>query len=527
MMRARAGSLGLLLALAVVAGAGCPGSEHPDAGGAVASGSAAPAGEPRRGGELVVAVQADALGLDPHVANDAIGQRMIENVYATLLRYGDYNQLLPDLAERWEVSDDGLRVTLHLRSGARFHTSGREVLAQDVKYSLERIVEQKVRAAQLEAVERIETPDERTVVLHLARPFAPLLTYLAHPMNAIVDREVVEAHDGALDREDAGCGPFRIREWKKDRHLTLERDPRYFVQGLPRLDRVVFRPIADETARTTALRTGEVDVVLQVPAPDVAVLEAADGVVVRSVPGTFWEYVGLNVRRPPFDDARVRQAVAWAIDRGALAEVVKLGGATPLPGGHIPQNHWAHAGGLSVYPARDLQKARALLAEAGHEDGLDVTLKVGSSFAYQVAAAQVVKQQLREAGIRVELEALESAVFFDSLGKGDFDMTLVGWVGFVDPDEWTYELFHSGGRWNQQGFASPEVDALLERGRRERGREARAATYAEVQRAVTEAAPMVFLYVNDRVAAWRDRVRGFEAHPTTTTLSLRECWVAR
>ena len=246
-------------------------------------------GEPRRGGELVVALIADAARLDPHAVTDAASMRVIENMYSTLLRYGErYGDFEGDLAESVDLSDDERVYTIRLVDGATFH-SGRPVTAADVKYSIERIIEQNVRAQQFDAVESIRTPDARTVVITLSRPLAPFRSYLAYPMNAIVDWRVVEANGGSLDRADAGSGPFKLVEWQRDRRVILARHDGYHVEGLPYLDRVELRPIADQTARTTALRTGEVQLIHEVAPKDVPILERADGVVVESVPGTFWE----------------------------------------------------------------------------------------------------------------------------------------------------------------------------------------------------------------------------------------------
>ncbi len=475
---------------------------------------------------LVVALQADGKTLDPHVATDAASIRLSENLYSTLLRYGErYGEIEPALARSHEVSDDGLTWSFELRSNAHFHGSGRSVTAADVKFSLERIVKKGVRADQLKAIARIDTPDPSHVVLHLDHAFSPLESALAHPMNAIVDREVVDDSGDDLSRVDAGSGAFSLVRWVSGRHLVMERDPRYWEPGLPHLERVVFRPIPDETARMTALRSGEVDLVLDVPPRDARELEAAGKIVVGSVPGTFWEYIGLNTKKPPFDDVRVRQAVAWAIDREQIAKLVHLGRARVLPGGPIPQEHWAYAD-LHTYPAPDLARARALLDEAGKPEAV-VTLKVGAEFPYQVNAAQVIKQQLSKIGIRVRILVERSTLFFNSLGHGDFQMTVVGWVGFVDADEWLYALFHGGGRYNQQGFDSPELDRLLDRGRTLRDRSARQRVYRDAQRIIAEEAPMVFLYQNPQISAWRPRVHGYVVHPTATTKFLRQTEIVK
>ncbi len=483
-------------------------------------------GAARPSDELIVAIQDDARTLDPHQAVDAASMRVIENLHSTLLRRSmTYGEFEPDLALAHSVSDDGMTYTFKLRPGVKFH-SRRELSSADVKRSVERIIEKQVRADHFAPVESILTPDPLTVVFKLSAPFAPFLSHLANPMNAIVDLEAL-GEDQTMQTRDAGCGPFKLVERTRGVRTVLQRHEHYYDPNLPHLRRIIFRPLPDETARTIALRNGEVDLVLDLAAKDVAAVEGSPGVVIRSArPGTFWEYLGLNTRRPPFDDPRVRQAIAWAVDRAALNQIVKLDRATPIDGGPIRPGYWAYAD-LHLYPRRDIEKAKALLAEAGRSEPFSVTLKVGSAFAYQVDAAQVIKQQLRDLGIDVRIEALESSVFFDALGKGDFDMTLVGWVGFVDPDEWLYNIFHTDGKYNQQGYSNLRVDELLNQGRRARARAARAEIYTRAQRIITEDAPMVFLYLNDQTSAMSDALEGYDVRATASTLSLREARVIR
>jgi peptide/nickel transport system substrate-binding protein len=482
--------------------------------------------QPARGGECVLALQADGRTLDPHRATDAASMRLIENMYSTLMRYTDkYGEIQPYLAEHVELSDDRLTYTFTLRSDARFHFSHRVMTSEDARYSIERIREQRVRAEQFKHIASIDTPDKHTLVITLTQPVAPFLTYLAYPMNAIVDREVVEKHEGRLDNVAGGTGPFRLVEWRKDRHLIMERHPAYHIKDLPYLDRVRWRPIPDETARVTALRNLEIDGMLDVPDKDRALLERTGYLSLQSVPGTFWEYVGLNTQRPPFDDARVRQAVAWAVDRDMINRIVKRGRATVADGDFFPPGHWAWSGS-SVYPERNVARARDVMAEAGYAEGARAQLKVGSAFPYQVAAAQIVKQNLKEIGLAVDLLTAESSVFFDALGKGEFDMTLVGWLGFVDPDEWFYNIFHSEGAWNQQQYSNPDLDALLEQGRMESNQDRRREQYQRAQKMILKDAPVVLLYINEQTSAFLNRVQGYRVHPTATTLSLRETWLA-
>ncbi|GEN54555.1 ABC transporter substrate-binding protein [Halobacillus faecis] len=473
------------------------------------------------GGTLTITDLTDAQSLDPHTVTDAASMRYIENMYNTLFRYKSdaYGEVEGELVNDYEVSEDGKTYTFTLHEGVTFH-NGDPLTSEDVKYSIERIIDSEVRKAQFDALESIETPSETEVVVTLKKPVAPFVTFLANPMNAIVNQTVVDENDGDLSNADAGSGAFQLVNWTKDQEMVLEKFEDYFKEDLPYLDQVVWRSIPDETARSTAIRNGEIDIILQAEPKDIELMEKAEGVQVESVPGTYWEYVGLNTEEGPLAEKNVRQAIAWATDRGAINEAVKFGKASPLLSGNIPENHWAHLE-EEVYPEPDLEKAKQLLEEAGYGDGLDLKMKVGTN-QYQIDAAQVIKQQLKEVGINVEVVSQEKSVFFEALGSGDFEMTVVGWVGFVDPDEFLYNIFHTDGKYNQQNYSNSEVDELLEQGRTEMDQEKRKEIYDQAQAIIAEDAPMVFLYANPHISAIRDRVKGFEVTPTVTTKSLEK-----
>lgn len=472
---------------------------------------------------IIVAVQGDAMSLDPHMVTDAASMRMIEPMYSTLLGYGpdtDSMQIVPDLASSVEVSDDGLTWTINLRAEATFH-SGEPVTAEDVKASLDRIRDHGRRGRQFEHVTEIGVVDPHTVQLQLDEPFAPLRTYLAHPMNAVVEKRLLDESSGDLLTVDAGCGPYQLVSWQRGQQMTLKAHPGYHHPGQPATPNLILRPIPDATARSTALRTGEVDLIHEVPPKHRKLLEDAAGLTLRSVPGTFWEYIGLNTKAPPLDDPRVRQAIAWAIDRDQMNRAIKFGYATPLTGGLIPPNHWAFAD-LGTYPDRDLDRAEELLTAAGYLDGFTVEMVVDANQADQVAAAEMVKQYLRPLGIRLDLQALEPTVFYSRLNAHEFEATVVGWMGFVDPDQYLTDIFRSTGAYNQQQYNNAEVDRLIAEGATVVERDQRRPIYTEAQRLIAEDAPMVFLYMNPHTSAWTDHLHGYRVHPTGSMLFLRE-----
>ncbi|MFA9477243.1 ABC transporter substrate-binding protein [Phycisphaerales bacterium AB-hyl4] len=482
--------------------------------------------DPQTGGELTIAIQADGSTLDPHQAQDAGSRRLTENMYSTLMRLSrEYPEIEPDLLAEYEQLDDGRRYRFRLREDAYFGVSGRNVTAEDVAYSLQRLIDLETGTA-LVGLASMDVVDTYTLEVHFEEPNAALLNYLALPTYAIVDREVVEANDGDLSRADAGSGPFRLVEWRRDDRLVLEADPNYYVDGLPRLARVVYRPIPEEPSRVIALANREVDVVLDVPTQQLARIIDEAHVVIESTPGTFWEYVGINTERGPLASAHVRQAIAHAIDRDAINRAARFGYATPLTAGHLPPDHWAYLDEV-MYEQADLEKARALLSETDYADGFDVEMIVNTENQSQLRAAEVVANMLRPLNINVTVRSIERATFFSRLGDGDFEMTVVGWVGLFDPDEWTYPIFHSDGQYNQQGYTNGTLDDLLERGRRTIDRDERASIYRDVQRLIASESPVLFLYLNDQITGYLSDVWDFDVHPTATTISLRETWLDR
>lgn len=472
---------------------------------------------------LIVAKQSDPSGLDPHVVTDAAAIICIENMYDGLFEYSKtYGDVEKALVEDYTVEGD-THYIFKLRQGVKFH-SGREMKAEDVVYSIQRIIDQGVRASHFEQIESMEAADDYTVDITLKEPFAPFLTYLAHPMNAIVDKDVVEANGGSLAKADGGSSAFKLENWTPGSQLDLVKFDEFWNAKDTTVPKVVFKTIEDATARSTALRNGEVDMIMDVTEQEVAVMKSSQDVVIESVPGTFWEYLGMNCESQFLSDPKVREAVSYAIDREMINKAVKMGNATILADANIPPTHAAYVGN-NKFAARDVEKAKSLLAEAGYKDGdITVTIKAGSDWQYQVDAAQMIKQQLADIGIKAEVSAMESGLFFDDLNKGNFDMTVCGWSGFVDEDEYVYNLFKTGGAYNQQLYSNPEVDELLEEGRRTLDENARTEVYKKIQTILEDDCPMAFLYMNNYAVAMRNNVKGYTVHPTGTTRPIRDIY---
>src|SRR5437588_1491788 len=336
--------------------------------------TAAAAKQPKPGGTLTIGTNQDAVGFDPHLSNATATFRILENVYNGLLKVNAKLEVQPDLAESYTV-DSPTQYTFHLRKGVKFH-SGRELKAADVKYSIERIKNpdnKSPRASNFATVDSIDTPDDYTVVIKLKSPYSPLLAILADRTTAIVAKETVDANGGKLDKVENGTGPFKLSEYVPNTRTVLEKFPDYFVKGEPLLDKVVYQPIPDDTARSTALRTGAVDIIEYAPPKDLPLFKADPKLVVAGEGNNNVRYLAFNTTVKPFDNKKVRQAIAWAVDRKAVLDAAVNSAGTELTAGPFLPSYWP-ALQQPIY-TRDLNKAKQLLAEAGYPNGLKAKLK--------------------------------------------------------------------------------------------------------------------------------------------------------
>ncbi|MBC8492526.1 MAG: ABC transporter substrate-binding protein [Chloroflexi bacterium] len=486
-------------------------------------------GIPRRGGTLRIGLMDEPDNLDPHYLLSTASMRVMEVMYSTLVRLDENMDFEPDLATAWEASEDGTTYTFHLRRGVKFWCNGREMVADDVKYSIERLSDPDGGSPWNYAwgdLDRIEVIDDYTIRVVMSKPSAQTVAQIATSWTAIVPKEFVEEHDGSLKTAACGTGPFKLVEWIPYQHIKLARNEDYYDPELPYLDELIWIPIQDETTRSQQVLAGELDVDLQVSPKFLSSYETASNIKLVSGPVCSYSYLSLNAAREPFDDQRVRQAVAWAIDREEIIEVIAFGQGTPLKGGLIgPETHWAYAD-IVVYPEPDLDKARQLLAEAGYPDGLEVEcLSVGGTVHEDICT--IVKDQLAEVGIDVQISAMESgAVSQKFWTEHDFDFRATRWGTWIDPDDFVYGEFHTKGGWNPGSCGYEELDKLLDEARAVVDREERKLLYKEIDRLIAEDACYVLLYREIRNAGVQNYVMGFKHEAGNTQLSIRDTWLA-
>ncbi|MBW3557506.1 MAG: ABC transporter substrate-binding protein, partial [Actinobacteria bacterium] len=459
------------------------------------------------GGTLDAAISGEPDRFDPHLTSAYASFQVLENVYDTLVQPGDDLTMEPALATDWEVSDDNLTWTFELREGVKWH-NGRDFVADDVVFSFERIMDEEVGAAnayRFENVESVTAPDDATVEIAVTEPTPNLLELIgAFKGMSIVPREIVE--DGSIDDQPVGTGPFRFVEYVANDRIVLERNPDYWQDGKPHVDRVVYRPIPDETVMLTNLRTGEVDWIDSIPPQQVDQLSGSDDIVVESTPSSDYWYLAMNLEREPFGERDVRRAVATAIDRAAVTEAAKFEAATPNQAAIPETSFWYHE--YAPYEP-DVEEAKRLLEGAGAGDGFPMEIMVTDEYPETVTAAQVIESQLEPLGIDVNIRTLDFATWLDEQGKGNFDAFLLGWLGNIDPHDYYYAQHHTGEGFNFHGYSNPEVDELLEQGAVQTDRDERKKIYDEAAELIVDDASYVYLYNPDTVNAWRPQLSGF------------------
>ncbi|MBA2666996.1 MAG: ABC transporter substrate-binding protein [Trueperaceae bacterium] len=487
--------------------------------------------QPNYGGVLRAGMQTDPVGLDPHITNATATRNMLENTYDTLVMFNASLELVPGLAESWSASDDGLQWTFNLRD-ATFH-DGSPVTADDVVFSIERIKDPATaspRSGNFAVVESIEATDARTVVMTLSEPFTPLLSFLAMSLNVIVPQHVVEEH-GNLQNVVVGSGPFAFVEYLPQTRLVLERFADYWGvdadgNALPYLEGITFTFYPDPTARTTAIQTGNVDWVEYVPAADVTILQADPSVEVVGGLSANYRSLQFNVAEAPFDDVRVRQAFAYAIDARSVIELALFGtGGVLAEGTTVPAGNF-YAIDESPYAERDVERARELLAEAGYADGFTFDFYITSTYDFLRDPAEVIQSNLAEIGVTANIVMEDWTIYLPTVQASDYQVTLLGSSGQTDPDAFLYTPFFSTSNNNYHNFVDERVDELLLAGRREPDPDARREIYVEVQERILELAPHVFLFHSAQYSAHRPNVEGFEHFPNTSYLGFRTTWLA-
>ena len=464
---------------------------------------------------LVMVIESSPTNLDPRVGIDAPSERIDNLIFDDLLSRGDNLNVAPGLAERWEIPDPRTYV-FHLHHGVRFH-DGRALTSRDVKWTFDSLLQGKIRSTKATVykyVDHIDATDDFTVIFHMKEQDATLLWNLSDGAMGIVP----SGTGSEMSQHPIGSGPFKFVSAETDREVTLARSEEYWGEKA-RLARVRFAVVPDETTEALELRKGSGDVAINSLTPDtVMTLAREPALAVERSPGTRFAYLGFNLRDPILKDVRVRQAIAYGLDRRPMIEYLWRGQAE-LARSVLPTQSWAYDGDVPAYE-HDPAKANQLLDAAGYSmvNGVrfHITMKTSTDANTRLMVA-VMQQQLREVGIALDVRSFESATFFNDVVHGAFQMYGLRWIGGnEDPDIFEY-AFHSAkfppNGANRGFYSNPKVDALIDEARREIDPNKRKPLYADVQRILANDLPYIDLWYLDNVLVHTRRVRNLNLNP--------------
>jgi len=458
---------------------------------------------------FTLGVDQEVVGLDPHVVTAFSSFRRLDLLYNKLVRYNDQLKIEGDLAESWETPDSRTYV-FYLRKGVKFH-SGADLTSEDVKFSLERVLDPATRSpgrSFIDVIDKVESVDRYTVRLRLRLPLASLLSGLASGNLSIVEKAAVQKF-GNLQKNEAGTGPFMLAEWVPDNFMRLVKNPNYFRRGLPRVDQVIIRVIPDQASLLAGVRTRSLDMATVNQGSVIVQAKREPGLAVLQKPGLNLRIFSFNTTRPPFNNETVRYALSFAIDRQAIVNAVEFAFAQvsgPISASAV---QWALPPGAFPSYKRDVNRAKQLLAQAGYPNGFATKIVTSPTYEGGIAVAQVIQAHLREAGVTAALDQVEWGTYIDRWVKRDFDTMVELRGGDPDPDRFLYRTFHSTGAVNNFLFADAAIDRLLERGRVNVDYDRRKPIYDDLQKALVEKAPALFLYVPFETQVLQSYVKGF------------------
>jgi peptide/nickel transport system substrate-binding protein len=419
-------------------------------------------------------------------------------------------QVIPDLATRWDASDDLKTWTFHLRPGVKFH-DGKPLDAADVIFTFKRILDKDVGSVlrvNFAMVESLEAVDPLTVRFKLSTPYGDLPAAVAAYQAAIVSESTI----GTVTTHPIGTGPFRFVEYRPGDQLVMARNPDYFLPGVPTLDRVIIRIIPEFTTAVAALESGAVDAVFDLPPEQIEKLGKSKVAHVDKVQAGQWQGIIWNCEMKPFDDPRVRRAFNKLIDKPALSEIAMFGHATPTltP---LPPFHPYFRKDIPIGGA-DIAGAKKLLAEAGIQNGWELEMFVPGNSPARERLGTAFRDAAKQVGINVQLRVVPPDKFFAEM-EGKVRFAVDGFFGRATPDLMLYPWYHSSGSWNNTlwHFRNPEVDTVLDAARATADKDSQAKLYGRFQELVQDDGPGSVVYVQNFACGISNKVRDLAISP--------------
>ena len=503
-MAVGATSLGAVLAACTKSGGGA----SPTA--ATGAPSAAATGSPTAGGTLKAALTGEPDTLDPATSTIYTGAQVYDNIFNKLIDIDPAGKFYGQLATAWKAPDQKTWV-FDLVSGATFH-NGEPFGPNDVKYTFDRILDPKTASSYAplyDAIKSTEVTGPTQVTFHLKTPFGPFLSNMANN-GEIVNQKAVESKDPA--RNPVGTGPFEFVEWVQGDHISLKKNPTYFLQGKPYLDQIEFQFLLVNQSRIDALRSGDLNWSDAIPLQQLGTLKADPAFnYVTSATAGIPDYIAMNTKQPPFDNKLIRQAVYWALDRDAIREVAYFGaGESGIE--EVPTGSSWYDGTQLVKP--DLTKAKSLLQQAGVSGTLNVEYLGLPQYPELLKTGEVMQQQLKQIGINMSIKQVDVSVWFNAFIKGNYQITSAYQERTIDPDNFYALVVRTGGDINTTGYSSPQADGLIDQARTETDTQKRFDLYKQLRQIVFDDSPIVFVHYETINYLMQKNVVGSAVNPT-------------
>lgn len=487
-------------------------------------------GKPTPGGTLYAAAEVDPVSLDPHTQSNFSALQAYDHIYESLTAYDEKMNVIPSLATKWDISEDGKTYTFHLRPNVKFH-NGQTLSANDVKYSIDRVLNPKTASpwkSWLGPMEAVKVVDPLTVQMVMGTPFPPLLSGLAgNRASGIMPAGLAEKLN--LKIKAIGTGPFKLIEYVPLDHISYQKFTDYWNQPYPYMGGMVFKILQEESARLAGLKAGQIEYA-ELSAQGAAQIKGAAGISILESPYAWVDLTENNLSVPALKDARVRRALRMTIDIKSMIQKAAFGAA--VPSGPVPAGYgqWPLPQNELPYLTPDLAGAKKLLAEAGHPNGqglAPIVIKCSPQYPDFVSNAEIMKASFAQIGVQSTVQQEEWGTFVkDSAPPGfNYQQSNTADTFRPDPDGFLYPYFHSKGNLNPGNYSNPKVDSLLDQARTISDQSQRVTLYHDIQKILLQDCPTFFWYTKYNIEATGGKLHGYAQSFTGRRYLLYKAWL--
>lgn len=474
---------------------------------------------PKVGGNISVGLASDVVTLNPLKSSALVDRQVMLNLYDTLVKISPQNTVLPNLATSWTYTTP-TQLVFTLRTDVKFQ-DGTPFNAAAVVFNINRILStpSSPRYSEISSIKTVDAVDSSHVQFTLKKAFSPLLATLTDRSGMMLSPTAVQKLGASLDNGpvNVGSGPFMFGEWIKSDHLTIKRNPNYWLKdeqgaALPYLQSVRYRPITDSNVEYTNLETGSINVADAVDPNDVAAAKTNPNLVYKQAPGLSFFGIMLNVKVAPFNNIHVRRAVEWGVNRTELVHSVFKDIGVVSQSAISPAS-WAYDKNFAPY-TYNVTNAKAELAQAGLSGNVSFSLLIPGGSTITTQEAQFIQSELQPVGITVNIKQETFASQLSDSTTHNFQASLLGWSGRPDPDGNIYSWFHTGGGNNDMQYSNPKVDALLDDARSTSDQTQRITDYQQANQLILQDASYVFIDHGVVIQATTTNIKNFSVPPT-------------